>query len=1232
MPANQYKIFACPKCSLRVSGLEKACPRCGEAFDRDTKLECPFCGTLVLPTSTSCPSCQIVYSELHSRMEERLWDKAVDKIIDELDEIAEADAVDLICHKCNSTLKSPRARCEECGYSPSEATDVTTRAAEERKASAKEAEPPAEDAEAVCPICDSVVGLDALACPNCGAEFLLEEEVPEGEEEDEVIYCPACNGVVDLDVEKCPHCGAEFDEGEDLGIPPPPEETRAPEVARPEAGAERQVREVGHAEITTAAPAIRTRDPRGLSNGTSAVNGVSITNGRGVINGKSRVNGVHLTNGFGATNGRDMINGTGLPRGEAGRLRVPLGRKGIAVLMAIVIVISAFIYISLSREGSPYEVDGNFDEWDDAMMFTMSTESPSPDSNVLEWAASTYESQLNVYARVEGLLMSSSTAQRLMFFVDADDDRSTGYLVGDIGADFMLEILGCNDTIATSSLYEFASTRDPLDWNLWRPRGTVQCGLSGYGLEAMAQLPVQLDDASRVILVSQDGDGTQCTSYPIVLSGDLLVVEQNLVSDIAVSGILPSSGNEEFLQLRFTCQGGSGSVESVTPEMVGVDSVDTIAGFDLEPGQSHTISVAVDSSDTLRGQFVSATLEESGVTSSFSKTLVIGNGARAYCISPPEDISIDGAFADWNNRSIADTDNLPISNSNVNIESVGVDNSPDNSYFYISVFGEICSGVYVPKDCRIYTGVGGGTPIITRKTAEDFARIFIDSDRTAATGKTVAIGASTIGADFMIEVGGSCGEIQSRNAYSYSSGVWVEEDIPILAAKDSSRMEIGLITSTIGSPANMDFIIETTDWTGNRDLATNETVAGMKGWIVEAEADVDSTSMSYQRKLFYDGTNFWSIYYNGTTTAYKYSSDGGETWSLGGDVFSTSGIMDASLWYDSGDQIVYAVGDKSTPSQNVYLQRGSVNPGAHTITWAGSDSTLSVSSVSVGGKNAFICRDASEYLWILSSRQTGSDPDKFDLVAYISDETDSISSGWTEDTTMLSPDSGNGDLKGSILPAGSGSDVWVVYNRDSYVDARKRTSGSWGDVENVYTDTGSLEFINTAPASAVIDANGVVHVVYGDATKSGQTEYPQIQYKYRSSSGWSSAEELDADDTTVGHRYPTISLETSTGNLYALWVSLDDNNIDCKKNESGSWSFVTLGGQNSNAKLNLTSIYSVSGESQICWQWTQNTTGDVEVIFDVIPEFQELLVPILIIIAIFIVGIRKRRNRLCIDE
>jgi len=88
-----------------------------------------------------------------------------------------------------------------------------------------------------------------------------------------------------------------------------------------------------------------------------------------------------------------------------------------------------------------------------------------------------------------------------------------------------------------------------------------------------------------------------------------------------------------------------------------------------------------------------------------------------------------------------------------------------------------------------------------------------------------------------------------------------------------------------------------------------------------------------------------------------------------------------------------------------------------------------------------------------------------------------------------------------------------------------------------------------------------------------------------------------------------------------------DNGIDCKKKPSGlGWSTFSLGAQTAYSKQYLTSIYSVSGETLICWQWTQNTTG-IEVIFDKIPEFHASVLPIVCMMTmIFVCAAATRRG------
>ncbi len=1233
------KILSCPECGYRVSGLEGACPRCGKVFDKDSKFECPFCGTLVPSTADSCPSCLVDYIEFSSKAEKKLLDKAMDKILEELDELMEPDEGAPVCPKCSSPLDATSGKCVHCGF------DMK---GEHAPPAQPPPEPPKpeEPSDSLCPICGTWVKSDDPSCPECGAEFIDGEG--EMVEDEDFAYCPVCDSPVSLDVTICPHCGAEFEEEEApepafVEAPPPLEEISEIEVAaakappkktvvspatakvivKPKAIAKQAVIRKKGGEVVTARAGRQVSEPRGLSNGA------------GIINGKGQVNGRHFVNGMGAVNGRDMVNGTGFINGrESGRLS---GRRRyqfitkmrwqfLAVLVAILIIVPTFMYLSHLRSQSPYSVDGDFGDWDDSTIFTVMSESPSPSTNVVEWSVGSHNTELYLYARTEQNLMASDRAERVALFVDVDGSTDSGYLVANIGADYMFDILGWNGSVMSAAVSEFHSNQDQLDWNSWRIVGSVTSRVAEAEIEAMARLPVQTNESTRLVLTTQDEGGVSCVSYAVPMRGGLLVVEQMPVPEVALNDVLIQDPEAGLLRLRFSSQGTGGDIDGVTPILEGVSSFSAIPAFSLDVGETHTVDLRVDSSQLTPGQYASARVSSESISSSFSSIQIIGQGANAYCACPPSSIAIDGAFGDWANKTVEDVDDLPILNDNINIDEVGAENSSTDAFFFLSVRGELCAGVYIPKVCAIPSSGGGTGPVVTeRKTAEDYVKIWIDADRSTATGTAVSLGTMTIGADYALAVSGVNCEIQSTVISAYVAGAWVDLSFGVEAEKDAQRMEIGVSSASIGSPTEINFIIEMTDWNSNQDLASNVSIEGMKGWVVDSSTSSDATSMSYQRKLFHDGTNFWSIFYDGSDTVYSYSSDNGETWNIAGNVFSTAGVMDASIWYDSGNQLVYAIGDKSSPSQSVCLQRGSVTPASHTITWAVSDSTLAVSSISVGGKNTFICKDLNGYLWILSSRQTGTDPDKYDLAAYISDSTDSISSGWTESRAMLSPDSGNGDLKGSILPAGSGSDVWVVYNHDSKVDAVKRTSGSWGSVENVYTDTGALNFMVTAPASAVIDGDGVVHVVYGDATKDGATENPQIQYEYRNSGGWSSPLELDTDDVSVAHHYPTISLDTSTGNVYAMWIETTGYNIACKKNVSSSWSFVTLSGQTSYEKQHLTSVYSVSGESYICWQWTQNTSSNIEVIFDVIPEFEDVLVPVFLIMAVFFVGSRRRR-------
>jgi hypothetical protein len=496
----------------------------------------------------------------------------------------------------------------------------------------------------------------------------------------------------------------------------------------------------------------------------------------------------------------------------------------------------------------------------------------------------------------------------------------------------------------------------------------------------------------------------------------------------------------------------------------------------------------------------------------------------------------------------------------------------------------------------------------------------------------------TIGADYMIETRGLCCEIVSVDAYQYIAGAWARVSVPVDAAKDASRMEIGVPSDAIGDPESFEFLIETTDWCGNTDYASNETLLlSARTWSIHSGVSQYATSMSYQRKLFHDGTNFWSFYFDGSNTVCEYSDDGGESWTSRNSVFTNSGVREVSIWYDSGNNVVYAVGDTASATRNIYIQKGTVNSGSKTITWAVSDSTYTASTQNSAGKNTYICRDTNGYLWILSLDLVQTNPQvKYNLVALKSSSANSITSWASTGSMLASGGTQDPDVCGSIVPAGTGSDVWAIFAYEGKVYSKKYASAAWeSSSQGIYTTSGTQqENTVNAPPSVVVDSDHVVHVVYGDKTENGGYSKPKVYYTHNETddTAWVAATDLDSSlPSNQGDKYPSISIDTSTGDLYAFWVRTDaDNNpvtVMGKTYSGGSWSSLSFGSQTSYVKHYLTSVYSASSDSYICWLWTENVTGDIEVFFDVIPEFDDIVVPVLTMLAVFMVFFGRKRKQ-----
>jgi hypothetical protein len=253
----------------------------------------------------------------------------------------------------------------------------------------------------------------------------------------------------------------------------------------------------------------------------------------------------------------------------------------------------------------------------------------------------------------------------------------------------------------------------------------------------------------------------------------------------------------------------------------------------------------------------------------------------------------------------------------------------------------------------------------------------------------------------------------------------------------------------------------------------------------------------------------------------------------------------------------------------------------------------------------------------------------YDLSVFRSNSANSVAGTWSLAGNML-VNSTQPTAKGCVLPASSGGNMWAVYVYDGTVASRKY-AGTWGSQSVLRSPAALGSNTEDAPPSAVVDARGVLHAVYGDDNEQpAGTSTPHIYYRYNTGSAWSAEVPLSSIGNSDGFKYPTLSLDASTGNLYAFWYDMQTQYVVCRMNVSGTWSTLALNAQTADPKAYLTSIYSAPSPTLICYQWVQNATNPMHVIFDRIPEFSDAVLPVLgmvFIVAIFATRTREREGK-----
>ncbi|MFQ6059776.1 MAG: hypothetical protein ACE5KV_00565, partial [Thermoplasmata archaeon] len=632
------------------------------------------------------------------------------------------------------------------------------------------------------------------------------------------------------------------------------------------------------------------------------------------------------------------------------------------------------------------------------------------------------------------------------------------------------------------------------------------------------------------------------------------------------------------------------------------------APFTVEKGESVTKLIRADLSSSALGSLVDASVESLTADRPYS---IRGSPARFYVEEIPQGITIDGFFGDWAESKLDSIDpHLP---PNTDIAEYDAEKGLLDAYFYLRVSGEILEGSIVPE--RRVKAIEGGPSELTppseqikqRAVGEDYAMIYIDSNTSDDLGEEFfGIRASTI-----IEIRGKYGVIRQTILKQWSEGGW-EEVAGLSCAKDYDELECSVVLGRLGSLDSPEILFLVSTWWKKGDFAVQQEDWRTRSraiYLLEQDGAGGHVGLSLQRKLFYSSPYFFAFYYDAVedNIVWEWSEDGIDWTHTASTVFGTSNIYYASIWYNSSDSYVYIVGAKESSDNVVYTRRGSVS--GNSISW-GTEYSVSMSDAAGAKRVASIAVSTEGYVWIASEvyNDTG-----WNVNVTRSQSPESLSSFGTR--TPLVPTDRSERIGPVIVPL-SGNDMYCVYNinGDIYGNKYDGTGESWASEETVATDGLGRE---KGGPSIVVDGSQNIHLVY--ANDAGKVKYT----KYTTS--WGAATILDEDTTKY---YPTISL-LNPDDLYALWVNVSGSSyqISGKHSTNGgsSWSWFELISPDTDYKGNLTSIYSYPEDWGICWMWDENK-DDKDFYFERIPEYELVIVPVLIAVAIPVVLRKKRRD------
>jgi len=580
---------------------------------------------------------------------------------------------------------------------------------------------------------------------------------------------------------------------------------------------------------------------KGLINGNGLTNGNNTSHDNLVFRKEGLINGNGFTNGNGLTNGNGITNGNRLLRKQQSQelIKYKARRQRLINFVIVVLLIIAplsFYLFDIHDSKETIQIDEEFEDWTEIEGYKDPYEDQenNPNINLIDSRAVVSEDDvisfyLEVYGTIlNGLRIAEPEGQGMdliHLFIDSDSDRTTGYSIRNMGAEYMVEIQGYEGRVAGSTFNVYTQGNNQNDWNGWEGLTTLSVGISDGRLEGQVKLPGLSPNIRPKFLVhlqdsAENEDYSDFIMMPCSDHGALKVDQTTILPEVIEAG----EADVPVLQLEFTAGKKDLYLDGLTLHQTGtaqdndiasvglvfdsnnnfeLDDSDTVIGKDVlknglitfEPevrlkipeGQTVTLFAVVNlpSEPEIEVETFGLKIcnENDIILDSPSSISISSIKGLAYLWKRPDTINIDGAFADWDLvNGQTDIDTSEILNDNIDLNEYRITKTENGLALYFNVEGAMMGGTMIPVEQKMILAnpARPAAPGLVRESndmidelfhesvinGEDNAYVFLDTDLNSDTGYTAD--GFLVGAEYMVRISGKNNKILTRNCYKFS--------------------------------------------------------------------------------------------------------------------------------------------------------------------------------------------------------------------------------------------------------------------------------------------------------------------------------------------------------------------------------------------------------------------------------------------------------------------------------